>query len=204
MNALHCAARTNNKLNSARMRGWVDQNVKEDFSDESQISSSILPPGPPTTSVPPRHPPPRSSSPMSSFDTFGPDAVQACVEAFKIGKPVMVFDSAFRERETDLLWCVPPFASPSSSLYAPWERTPFIEQNARMNILCVLWNVHVHVSTDGARLEHVCVCLRRGRECELGEREAGIYSALTNVAGVHRNNVMMMVMTGPRLPPLRW
>lgn len=30
--------------------------------------------------------------------------VAACVEAFKAGKPVMVFDSAFRECETDLLW----------------------------------------------------------------------------------------------------
>jgi len=38
------------------------------------------------------------------YDMFGDDAVQACVAAFKSGKPVMVFDSAFRERETDLLW----------------------------------------------------------------------------------------------------
>jgi 3,4-dihydroxy-2-butanone 4-phosphate synthase len=44
-----------------------------------------------------------------NYDTMGPDAVQACVEAFKRGKPVMVFDSAFRERETDLLW--PAFAA---------------------------------------------------------------------------------------------
>ena len=41
---------------------------------------------------------------MNQYDSFGPDAVEACVEAFKQGKPVMVFDSAFRERETDLLW----------------------------------------------------------------------------------------------------
>jgi len=40
-----------------------------------------------------------------NYDMFGDDAVQACVAAFKSGKPVMVFDSAFRERETDLLWC---------------------------------------------------------------------------------------------------
>jgi len=32
------------------------------------------------------------------------EGVQACVDAFKAGKPVMVFDSAFREGETDLLW----------------------------------------------------------------------------------------------------
>lgn len=30
--------------------------------------------------------------------------VQRCVDAFRKGDPVMVFDSAFRERETDLLW----------------------------------------------------------------------------------------------------
>jgi 3,4-dihydroxy 2-butanone 4-phosphate synthase len=30
--------------------------------------------------------------------------VKACIAAFKAGKPVMVFDSAFREGETDLLW----------------------------------------------------------------------------------------------------
>jgi len=30
--------------------------------------------------------------------------VQRCVEAFKKGEPIMVVDSAFRERETDLLW----------------------------------------------------------------------------------------------------
>ena len=34
----------------------------------------------------------------------GNNAVSDCVEAFKNGKPCMVFDSAFRERETDLLW----------------------------------------------------------------------------------------------------
>ena len=38
------------------------------------------------------------------IETLGPDAVKACVEAFKNGKPVMVFDSAFREMETDLLF----------------------------------------------------------------------------------------------------
>ena len=37
-------------------------------------------------------------------DEMGKQALDACVEAFKQGKPVMVFDSAFRERETDLLW----------------------------------------------------------------------------------------------------
>eukprot|EP00924_Labyrinthula_sp_SR-Ha-C_P008507 snap_masked-scaffold_32-processed-gene-2.3-mRNA-1 protein AED:0.14 eAED:0.14 QI:0/-1/0/1/-1/1/1/0/242 len=31
-------------------------------------------------------------------------ALQACIDAFKQGKPVMVFDSAFREQETDLLY----------------------------------------------------------------------------------------------------
>lgn len=30
--------------------------------------------------------------------------VEKCVQAFKEGKPIMVFDSAFRECETDLLW----------------------------------------------------------------------------------------------------
>mmetsp|Transcript_1042 Transcript_1042/g.1676 ORF Transcript_1042/g.1676 Transcript_1042/m.1676 type:complete len:260 (-) Transcript_1042:569-1348(-) len=32
------------------------------------------------------------------------DGVKQCIQAFKDGKPVMVFDSAFREGETDLLW----------------------------------------------------------------------------------------------------
>jgi len=32
------------------------------------------------------------------------EEVQKCIDAFKEGKPVMVFDSAFRECETDLLW----------------------------------------------------------------------------------------------------
>lgn len=31
-------------------------------------------------------------------------SVQACIEAFKNGNPVLVFDSAFREKETDLLF----------------------------------------------------------------------------------------------------
>mmetsp|Transcript_7063 Transcript_7063/g.8940 ORF Transcript_7063/g.8940 Transcript_7063/m.8940 type:complete len:258 (-) Transcript_7063:525-1298(-) len=35
--------------------------------------------------------------------------VRRCIENFRQGKPVMVFDSAFRERETDLLW--PAFAA---------------------------------------------------------------------------------------------
>ena len=30
--------------------------------------------------------------------------VEAAVEAFSSGKPVMIFDSSFREQETDLLW----------------------------------------------------------------------------------------------------
>lgn len=37
-------------------------------------------------------------------EEFGQEAVAQAVEAFKQGKPIMVFDSAFRERETDLLW----------------------------------------------------------------------------------------------------
>lgn len=32
------------------------------------------------------------------------EEVKRCVDAFKQGKPIMVFDSAFRECETDLLW----------------------------------------------------------------------------------------------------
>ena len=34
----------------------------------------------------------------------GDKEVLKCIAAFKAGKPIMVFDSAFRERETDLLW----------------------------------------------------------------------------------------------------
>ena len=33
-----------------------------------------------------------------------PDQVALAVDAFSKGKPVMVFDSSFREGETDLLW----------------------------------------------------------------------------------------------------
>lgn len=40
----------------------------------------------------------------ANLEVFGPEAVKNAVEAFKQGKPIMVFDSAFRERETDLLW----------------------------------------------------------------------------------------------------
>jgi hypothetical protein len=32
------------------------------------------------------------------IDEFGQEAVQLAVEAFKNGEPIMVFDSAFRER----------------------------------------------------------------------------------------------------------
>ena len=32
------------------------------------------------------------------------DAVDDAIRAFSQGKPVMVFDSDFREKETDLLW----------------------------------------------------------------------------------------------------
>mmetsp|Transcript_10708 Transcript_10708/g.12921 ORF Transcript_10708/g.12921 Transcript_10708/m.12921 type:complete len:261 (-) Transcript_10708:85-867(-) len=45
---------------------------------------------------------------MTQLEELAPE-VRRCVEAFKEGKPVMVFDSAFRERETDLLW--PAFAA---------------------------------------------------------------------------------------------
>mmetsp|Transcript_7035 Transcript_7035/g.14113 ORF Transcript_7035/g.14113 Transcript_7035/m.14113 type:complete len:265 (+) Transcript_7035:137-931(+) len=44
---------------------------------------------------------------MSGDDSTAPKVsagVQACVDAFKAGKPCMVFDSAFREGETDLLF----------------------------------------------------------------------------------------------------
>jgi 3,4-dihydroxy 2-butanone 4-phosphate synthase len=44
------------------------------------------------------------SSKMEDITEFGSDALSACVEAFKKGKPCLIFDSAFRERETDLLW----------------------------------------------------------------------------------------------------
>ena len=41
---------------------------------------------------------------------MGAGVVKA-IEAFKSGNPVMIFDSAFRERETDLLWPA-EFATP--------------------------------------------------------------------------------------------
>ncbi len=35
---------------------------------------------------------------------MGDSNLDAAIEAFRLGKPVLVFDSDFRERETDLLW----------------------------------------------------------------------------------------------------
>jgi len=35
---------------------------------------------------------------------MGETAIDAAIEAFSLGKPVLVFDSDFREMETDLLW----------------------------------------------------------------------------------------------------
>ena len=43
--------------------------------------------------------------------TSEPDQVALAVDAFSKGKPVMVFDSSFRESETDLLWPA-QYASP--------------------------------------------------------------------------------------------
>ena len=41
---------------------------------------------------------------MTESDKNVTAEVQRCIDAFRKGDPVMVFDSAFRERETDLLW----------------------------------------------------------------------------------------------------
>jgi len=41
---------------------------------------------------------------MAAMQTFDDPEVQRCVDAFRVGKPVMVFDSVFREGETDLLF----------------------------------------------------------------------------------------------------
>ncbi|HJL59889.1 MAG TPA: 3,4-dihydroxy-2-butanone-4-phosphate synthase [Candidatus Thalassarchaeaceae archaeon] len=35
---------------------------------------------------------------------MGDSNLDAAIEAFRLGKPVLVFDSDFREKETDLLW----------------------------------------------------------------------------------------------------
>ena len=35
------------------------------------------------------------------------NSVAEAIEAFSLGNPVMIFDSDFRERETDLLWPAP-------------------------------------------------------------------------------------------------
>lgn len=48
--------------------------------------------------------PTKAKEPEPDVEQFGQEALDAAVEAFKNGKPIMVFDSAFRERETDLLW----------------------------------------------------------------------------------------------------
>jgi len=48
--------------------------------------------------------PAKAKEPVKDIEEFGEEAVKEAVEAFKNGEPIMVFDSAFRERETDLLW----------------------------------------------------------------------------------------------------
>lgn len=39
-----------------------------------------------------------AKEPEPDVEEFGQEAVQEAVEAFKNGEPIMVFDSAFRER----------------------------------------------------------------------------------------------------------
>jgi 3,4-dihydroxy 2-butanone 4-phosphate synthase len=48
--------------------------------------------------------PVKAKEPVADVEEFGEEALNQAVEAFKNGEPIMVFDSAFRERETDLLW----------------------------------------------------------------------------------------------------
>ena len=70
----------------------------------------------------------------------GTDQVALAVDAFSRGEPVMVFDSSFRESETDLLWPA-QYASPDviRKLRQDCGGLLFLAIGEEIGSICLVW-----------------------------------------------------------------